>query len=42
MCIRDSNITHSPQKVLAKLMVEETVERRSKEANIKKIAEMKS
>lgn len=36
------NITHSPQKVLAKLMVEETVERRSKEANIKKIAEMKS
>ena len=36
------NITHSPQKVLAKIMVEETVERRSKEANIKKIAEMKS
>lgn len=36
------NITHSPQKVLAKLMVEETVERRSKEANIRKIAEMKS
>ena len=36
------NITHSPQKVLAKLMVEETVERRSKEANIKKIAERKS
>ena len=36
------NITHSPQKVLAKLMVEETVERRSKEANVKKIAEMKS
>lgn len=30
--------THEPKKVLAKLMVEETVERRSKEENMKRIA----
>lgn len=30
--------THEPRKVLAKLMVEETVERRSKEENIKRMA----
>ncbi len=30
--------THAPRKVLAKLMVQETVERRSKEENVKKMA----
>lgn len=34
------NFTHSPKKVLAKIMVEETVYRRSKEANTKRIIEM--
>lgn len=35
------NHTHSPEKVLARLMIEESIERRSKEENIKKIAEIK-
>lgn len=35
------NFTHSSKKVLAKVMVEETIYRRSKEANIKKVHEMK-
>lgn len=34
------NHIYSPKKVLAKMMVEETVYRRSKEENVKKIAEM--
>lgn len=29
------NVTHSPQKVLAKIMVDETIERRSKEESVK-------
>ncbi len=35
------NHFYSPKKVLAKIMVEETIYRRSKEKNMKKIAEMK-
>lgn len=35
------NFTHSSKKVLAKLMVDETVYRRSKEENTKKVHEMK-
>lgn len=31
-------ITHEPKKVLAKLMVEETIERRSREENVKSVA----
>lgn len=34
------NYTHSPKKVAAKLMINETIERRSKEANIKKIKQL--
>lgn len=34
------NYVYSPKKVLARLMIEETVERRSKEENIKKVSEM--
>ncbi len=33
--------THSPKKMITKIMVEETIQRRSKEANIKRIREMK-
>lgn len=33
------NVTHNPQKVIARNMIDETVERRSKEANIKKLKE---
>lgn len=33
------NYTHSPQKVMARNMVEETIERRSREENIKKLKE---
>lgn len=33
------NYTHSPKKIIAKMMVEETVSRRSKEENMKLIAE---
>ena len=33
------NFTHSPQKVVARNMVEETIERRSREASIKKLKE---
>lgn len=33
------NRTHSPQKVIASAMIDETVERRSREANIKKLKE---
>lgn len=32
--------THEPRKLLAKLMVEETIERRSKEENLKNVAKM--
>ncbi|MEG0546410.1 MAG: YidC/Oxa1 family membrane protein insertase [Oscillospiraceae bacterium] len=34
--------THSPKKVLARLMVEETIYRRSKEENTKKVGELKN
>ena len=33
------NYTHSPKKIIAKMMVEETVNRRSKEENMKRIAQ---
>ena len=33
------NYTHSPQKVMARNMVEETIERRSREENVKKLKE---
>lgn len=33
------NITHNPQKVIARNMIDETVERRSREENIKKLKE---
>lgn len=33
------NYTHSPQKIIARNMIDETVERRSKEASIKKLKE---
>lgn len=33
------NYTHNPQKVIARNMIDETVERRSREANIKKLKE---
>ncbi len=32
--------THEPRKLLAKLMVEETIERRSREANLKSVAKL--
>jgi len=32
------SFTHNPKKLIAKLMVDETVERRSKEANLKLVA----
>lgn len=35
------NHTHSPEKVLARLMIEESIDRRSREENVKKIAEIK-
>jgi len=34
--------THNPKKLTARLMVEDTIERRSKEANQKKVVEMKT
>ena len=33
------NYTHSPKKIIAKMMVEETVNRRSKEENMKRVAQ---
>ena len=36
------NITHNPQKVIARNMIEETVERRSREASIKKLKEFEN
>lgn len=36
------SFTHSPKKLVAKLMVEDTIARRSKEQNTKKVSEMKS
>ncbi len=33
--------THSPQKVMARLMVEDTIERRSREENLKLVSELK-
>ncbi len=35
------SFTHNPKKMIAKLMVEETIQRRSKEANLKLIAARK-
>lgn len=35
------SFTHSPKKMITKIMVEETVQRRSKEANIRRIKELK-
>ena len=34
--------THNPQKMLARVLVEETIQRRSREANLKRVAEMKN
>ncbi|MDR1628686.1 MAG: YidC/Oxa1 family membrane protein insertase [Oscillospiraceae bacterium] len=34
------NFTHSPRKVIAQVMIDETVERRSRENNIKKLSEL--
>lgn len=34
--------THNPQKMLARVLVEETVQRRSREENLKRVAEMKN
>lgn len=35
------SFTHSPQKMTAKLMIEETIQRRSREENLKRVASMK-
>jgi len=36
------NYTHNPKKMIAKLMIEETIERRSREENLKLVAERKN
>ncbi|MCR5485263.1 MAG: YidC/Oxa1 family membrane protein insertase [Clostridiales bacterium] len=36
------NFTHSPKKMLAKELIEETVQRRSREENLKRVAEIKN
>ena len=33
------SVTHSPKKMIAKLMVDETVQRRSREENLKRAAQ---
>jgi YidC/Oxa1 family membrane protein insertase len=36
------NLTHNPKKMLAKILVEETIQRRSKEENLKRAAQIKN